>query len=113
MEKTGIDMVDFWLTFLEMPDILLQNIDACHSNNVSEYLSSTYDMLHGLMAYNNHGYGRWLPDFWAMLSSLSSDRITFLLIYFSQSMTGLPYSCQPLDLWIETTMNLNSKLKQG
>ena len=28
-------------------------------------------------------------------------------------MTGLPYSCQPLDLWIETTMNLNSKLKQG
>ena len=27
--------------------------------------------------------------------------------------TGLPYSCQPLDLWIETTMNLNSKLKQG
>ena len=28
-------------------------------------------------------------------------------------MTGLPFSCQPLDLWIETTMNLNSKLKQG
>ena len=28
-------------------------------------------------------------------------------------MTGLPYSCQPMDLWIETTMNLNSKLKQG
>ncbi|KAF3859863.1 hypothetical protein F7725_000118 [Dissostichus mawsoni] len=29
------------------------------------------------------------------------------------SLTGLPYSCQPMDLWIETTMNLNSKLKQG
>ena len=28
-------------------------------------------------------------------------------------MTGLPYSCQPLDLWIEVTMNLDSKLKQG
>ena len=28
-------------------------------------------------------------------------------------MTRLPYSCQPPDLWIETTMNLNSKLKQG
>ena len=33
--------------------------------------------------------------------------------HFTHSMTGLPYSCQPLDLWIETTMNLNSKLKQG
>ncbi len=28
-------------------------------------------------------------------------------------MTGLPYSCQPLDLWIETTINMQSKLKQG
>ena len=28
-------------------------------------------------------------------------------------MTVLPYSCQPLALWTETTMNLNSKLKQG
>ena len=27
-------------------------------------------------------------------------------------MTGQPYTCQPLDLWIETTMDLNSKLKQ-
>jgi hypothetical protein len=28
-------------------------------------------------------------------------------------MTGLPFFFQLLDLWIETTMNLNSKLKQG
>ena len=74
---------------------------------------STYDMLPGLMAYDNHDYGRWLPDYWAMLSSLSNEEMAFFNGHFSLSMTELPYSCQPFDLWIETTMNLNSKLKQG
>ena len=102
-----------WLSFLEMTDPLVQNIDARHAKNGLDYLSSTYDMLPGLMAYDNHDYGRWLPDYWAMLSSLSNEEMAFFNDHFSQSMTGLPYSCQPLDLWIETTMNLNSKLKQG
>ena len=78
-----------------------------------EYLSSTYNMLPGLMVYDNHDYERWLPDYWAMLSSLTDEQMVFFNDHFTQSMTGLPYSCQPLDLWIETTMNLNSKLKQG
>lgn len=65
-----------------------------------------------LSVYDNHDYGRWLPDYWAMLSTLSDVPMEFFNDHFTQSMTGLPYSCQPLDLWIETTMNLNSKLKQ-
>ncbi|KAL8565961.1 hypothetical protein ACOMHN_054946 [Nucella lapillus] len=112
-EKPGTDMGDFWISFMEMTDPLAQNLDACHARNGPEYVSSTYDMLKGLMAYNNHDYGRWLPDYWAMLSSLADEQKTFFNAHFAQSMTGLPYSCQPLDLWIETTMNLNSKLKQG
>ena len=32
---------------------------------------------------------------------------------FAQSMTGKPYSCLPLDLWIEMTMNKGSKMKAG
>ena len=32
---------------------------------------------------------------------------------FAQSMTGKPYSCLPLDLWIEITMNKGSKMKAG
>ncbi|KAL8603169.1 hypothetical protein ACOMHN_032615 [Nucella lapillus] len=112
-EKPGTDMGDFWISFMEMTDPLAQNLDACHARNGPEYVSSTYDMLKGLMAYNKHDYGRWLPDYWAMLSSLADEQKTFFNAHFAQSMTGLPYSCQPLDLWIETTMNLNSKLKQG
>ena len=112
-EKPGTDMGDFWISYLEMTDPLIQNINACHARNSFEYLSSTYDMLSGLVAYNNHEYGRWLPDYWAMLSSLTAEQRIFFDDHFAQSMTGLPYSCQPLDIWIETTINLNSKLKQG
>ena len=32
--------------------------------------------------------------------------------HFAQSLTDLPYCNQPMDLWIEITMNLDSKLKQ-
>ena len=32
---------------------------------------------------------------------------------FAQSMMGKPYSCLPLDLWIEVTMNKGSKMKAG
>ena len=110
--KPGTDVGDFWVLFLEMSDPLVQSMDACHPRNGPEYLSLTYDMLHGLMVYDNHEYGRWLPDYWAMFSSLSDEHLVFFNDYFAQSMTGLPYSCQLMDLWIETRMNLNSKLKQ-
>ena len=30
-----------------------------------------------------------------------------------ESMTGKPYSCLPLDLWTEMTMNKGSKMKAG
>jgi hypothetical protein len=112
-KEPGTDMGDFWVSFMEMSDPLVQNIDACHARNGTEYLSSTYDMLPWLMAYDNHEYGRWLPEYWAMLSSLPDEKMAFFNDHFAQSMTGLPYLCQPMDLWIEMTMNLNSKLKQG
>ena len=49
-ESNGTDIGDFWLTFLEMNDVLMQNIHACHSRNAQEYLSSTHGMLKYLMA---------------------------------------------------------------
>lgn len=70
-------------------------------------------MLPGLLSYNNKEYARYLSDFWAMLSTLPETQKAWFNQNFAQSMSGLPYSCMPLDMWIETTMNLNSKLKQG
>ena len=110
-EKPGTDMGDYWLSFLDMSDLLAQNIHACHTQNYEEYESSLFEMLPGLMSYNNHDYARNLPDHWAMIYNLPVEQSQFFSLHFAQSLTGLPYSFQPLDLWIEVTMNLGSSLK--
>ena len=46
--KADTDMGDFWLSFLEMTDPPVQNIDAFHAKHL--IISSTYDTLSGLMA---------------------------------------------------------------
>ena len=109
-EPTGTGMVDCWISFLEMTDLLIQNINACH---LSDYLSSAYKMLKCLTCYNSTNYERWLPDYWASISYFPDQRYKFFAESFTQPLTGLPYSYQDMDLWIECTMNLGSKLKQG
>ena len=66
-----------------------------------------------MASYNQTEYLRYLSDFWAMIENLDEDQATFFESHFVQSMTGLPYSSMPLDMWIEVTMNLCSKLKAG
>ena len=48
-----------------------------------------------------------------MFSTLPNEEMTFISNHFVQSMIGLHHTCQPLDLWIEITININSTLKQG
>ena len=55
-----------------------------------------------------------LPDFFAILYSLLKEQDDFFEKgMFAQSMTGNPYSCVALQIWIESTMNKGSKLKNG
>ena len=98
-------MADFWLSFLDMVDVLMMNVHAIHSCNWDEFLSSMCKMLPWLMIYDNDKYGRWLPDFWAMLAALPPDQSDFMKKNFAQSMTGKAFSKPALDLWIESTMN--------
>ena len=61
-------------------------------------LSSTYNMLPGLMAYDNHDYGRWLPDYWAMLSSLTDEQMVFFNDHFTDDRAALLLPApRPLD----------------
>jgi len=82
-----------------------------HACNWDKFMSSLRAMLPSLMGYNNNQYGRWLPDFWAMLASLPVDQVTFLHSNFTQSITGHPYSNMAWDMWIECTMKKGSKMK--
>ena len=96
-----------------MTDGLMQNIHAVHICNWDEYVISLRAMMPWMVAYDNNWYGRWLPDFWAMLTSLTAEQIAFLHTDFVQSITGNPYSNMPWDMWIEYTMNKGSKMKSG
>ena len=68
-------------------------------------------MLKGLLAYNNSDYARYMGDFWAMVEEMPDEQYNFFKGHFVLSLTGRPYSAMPLDMWIEVTMNLGSKLK--
>lgn len=106
-------MADYWRDLLCMTDALMQNVHAVHICNWDEYVSSLRAMLPWMVAYDNNRYGRWLPDFWAMLTALPADQVAFLRTDFTQSITGKPYSNMAWDMWIECTMNKGSKMKSG
>ena len=67
------DMADYWKDYLSMTDALMQNVHAVHICNWDEYVSSLRVMLPWMVAYDNNRYGRWQPDFWAMLTTLPTD----------------------------------------
>ena len=48
-----------------------------------------------------------------MINPLQYDKKNSVNEQFAQPMACLPYSYQPMDLWIEITIKLYSKLKQG
>ena len=96
-----------------MTNALMQNVHAVHICNWDEYVSSLRAMLPWMVAYDNNRYGRWLPDFWAMLTPLPDDQVAFLRTDFTQSITGNPYSNIAWDMWIECTMNKGSQMKSG
>ena len=78
-----------------MMDALVQNVHAVHLCNWDEYVSSLCVMLPWMVAYNNNRYGRWLSDFWAMLTALPAGQVAFLRTDFIQSITGTPTPTWP------------------
>ena len=110
----GAPLAEYWLSFMEMVEVLTQNIHALRTSNWNEYKSSLKLMLPWMQIYDNDKYGRHLPDFIAVLDTLPVEQTAFMKDgMFAQSMTGNPYSCVALDIWIESTMNKGSKLKSG
>ena len=114
LEHCESHMAKYWLSFLQMVEILMQNIHALRTQNWEEFKISLRSMLPWMQIYDNNKYGRWLVEFWLQMSCLPEEKAKYLYQgLFAQSMTGKPYSCLPLDLWIEMTMNKGSKMKAG
>ena len=60
-----------------MVDALMQNVHAVHICNWDDCGSSIRAMLPWIIAFYNNKYGRWLPDFWAMLATIPLDQVEF------------------------------------
>ena len=112
-ERANAAIGECWMRFKEIFNILLENVDTCDAGNLDQYLSCICTMLSWKLAYKNHNYGKWLSDYWVMINPLQYDKKNSVNEQFAQPMTCLPYSYQPMDLWIEITIKLYSKLKQG
>ena len=114
LESSDSPMTRLWLSFLNMTEILMMNFHASRTQNWDEFKASVRLMIPWLQVYDNTNYGRWLVEFWLEIESLPEDKAQFMAGgLFAQSMTGEPYSCLPLDLWIEMSMNKGSKLMAG
>lgn len=112
--KSDSPMARFWLSFMEMVEILIMNIYALRTQDWDSFKASLRMMMPWLRIYDNDKYSRWLVEFWLEISSLPEEKERYMRDgLFAQSMTGKPYSCLPLDLWIEMTMNKGSKMKAG
>ena len=114
VEKSDSAMAKYWLSILKMTEILMLNIHAVKTQNWEEFKTSLRLMMPWLQVYDNDKYGRWLVEFWLEISCLQEEKAQHMRDgLFAQSMTDKPYSCLPLDLWIEMMMNKGSKMKAG
>ena len=59
-ENSDSPMAKYWLTFLDMSEILMLNIHAVKTQNWEEFNTSLRLMLLWLQVYDNDKYGRWL-----------------------------------------------------
>ena len=66
----GAPLGQYWVSFMEMVELLTQNIHELRTSNWTEFKSSLKLMLPWMQIYDNDKYGRHLPDFIAMLDNL-------------------------------------------
>ena len=106
IEGYNSPMTSYWLSFMEMVEILVMNIHAIKIQDWDMFLASIRLMVPWIQVYDNNKYGKWLVEFWLEMSNLPDSKVEYLKGgLFAQSITGKPYTCLPLDLWIEVTMN--------
>ena len=106
-------MAKCWLSFMEIVKILTMNMHAIKTQNWEQYLESLRLMMPWMAIYDKNHYGKWLPIYWSDMMNLQGEQKKSMRYMFAQSITGNPYSCIPMDMWIEMTMNKGSKMKAG
>ena len=114
IDITNSPMARFWLSYMEMVEILYMHYHAMRTQNWEEYLTSIRMMLPWMSAYDSLHYSRYLSLYWSGMNNLDEEKALYMRSgLFSASMSGRSFSALPHDQWIEMTMNKGSKMKGG
>ena len=112
------NLASFWLSFMEMVDILLNTIYATRTGDWCLLLECIRDISEYAFAYDNHNYARYLTPFLAEMLSLEE---TFPGIYkefmngnfVAQLSEANPFGKIEPDKCIEMTVNRDTKTAGG
>ena len=92
VEMAISDVAKYWLSFLEMVDILLMHYHAMRTQNWKEYLTSIRLMLPWMAIHDSVHYTRYLSLYWAKMNNLTIEEQSFMEQgLFAASMTSLHY----------------------
>ena len=88
------DMANYWLSFMEMVEILMMNIHSLKVQDWELFKNSLRMMIPWMQTYDKNHYGKWLVEFWLEMTNLPEEIGCFIKeSLFAQPMTGNPYSC--------------------
>ena len=66
-------MAEYWLSFMEMVEILVMNIHSLKTKNWIQFKQSIRLMIPWLQIYDKVHYGKWLPEFWSEMINLPHE----------------------------------------
>ena len=103
----------FWLSFLDMMDILFAFLRSTKVGNWNLHLEATNAMLPWMFAYDHQNYSRFITYYWSQMTRLPTAHPNifneFLLGNFAVRRTPGKFNKVPSDQCIEQTINREQK----
>ena len=111
-------LAKFWLTFLDMVELLLNTIYACRAGKWELLLECIRDVVAYAFAYDNFNYARYLTPFLGEMLNLEVDHPeiynAFIQGHFSVQLSeGNTFGKMEADKVIETTINKDTWWDDG
>ena len=118
IQKSGTDLARFWLTYLDLCELLLNLIYATRTGKWDLYLVCIEEVINWAFAYDRQNYARYLIPFLNDMRSLSTTmpevHAAFSNGQFSVQMGKRnPFGRNEADKTIENTINRDCKTSSG
>ena len=118
IESNGGDLCKFWLSFLDMVNVLLFTLYATRSGNWDLLLECVREITIYAFAYDNYNYARYLPAFLGEIIALETTHPEVYKDFQEgqfavQLSSNNPFGRVEADKTIETTINKDTRTPGG